>query len=338
MRIGGGVNMKQPYFTGPFASLCEQFVSQKKALGIGFLTGEKRLRQFDNFCKQYQIDNFTLTEDLVIAYSKRKPNESDNSRRDRICVVRTFAIFLQKQGYKTFVLPELPKPGEPHKPYIFTKEEMNNIFNKLDSLEVSNFTTSYLMFPALFRLLYGCGLRISEALSLTKGDIDTNEWVVHVLNGKNGRERFVPMSKSLIVNFKLFLKTAHANSDNDRPLFYNKNNLAYSKGTVSRVFKNILWDVGIPYLGGNAGPRVHDIRHTFMCHNIRKWAENNIPINSKLIILSKYVGHTSVRSTEWYLRLTSENYPHIREICEAEFSFMYKNILDNQNFKEDLYE
>ncbi len=86
--------------------------------------------------------------------------------------------------------------------------------------------------------------------------------------------------------------------------------------------------MGIPYLGVNAGPRVHDIRHTFMCHNIRKWAEEGIPIYSKLPVLSKYVGHTSVSATQWYLRLTAENYPHIREVCERKLGGMYAGVLD----------
>jgi integrase len=68
------------------------------------------------------------------------------------------------------------------------------------------------------------------------------------------------------------------------------------------------------------------MRHTFICHNIQRWAEAGIPIHSKLIILSKYVGHASTNSTQWYLRLTAEVYPHIREICERELSGFYANI------------
>jgi hypothetical protein len=72
-----------------------------------------------------------------------------------------------------------------------------------------------------------------------------------------------------------------------------------------------------------------------MCHNIQQWAEQGIPIHSKLPILSKYVGHTSVSATQWYLRLTSEVFPHIREICERELGGMYYGILDEMMIAND---
>ena len=51
--------------------------------------------------------------------------------------------------------------------------------------------------PLLFRMLYGCGLRISEALALLKSDVDLKDGVLHIRHGKNDRERIVPMSVSL---------------------------------------------------------------------------------------------------------------------------------------------
>lgn len=320
--------MKTPYFTGPFAPMCELFVMQKRATGLVYDSQAKRLRQFDNFCKDYDIQNYSITEELIAAYCIRHPNESDTSRRDRIFIVRTFASFLVKQGYTAYILPELPKRGEPHKPYVFTKDEMQLLFKRLDAIEASNFSTGHLVFPLLFRVLYGCGLRIFEALSLLKCDVDTEKGVLYIRRGKNGRERINPMSDSLIEECKRFLTEAHRDTPNDMPLFYSKTREAYSRCSINRQFRNYLWDVGIPYLGINAGPRVHDIRHTFICHNIQRWAEEGIPIYSKLPILSQYVGHTSISATQWYLRLTAEVYPHIRETCERELGGMYDGILD----------
>ena len=54
--------MEKAYFTGPFASLCETFVAQKKAAGAVYDTQAKRLRQFDNLCKAHHRTNRTITE------------------------------------------------------------------------------------------------------------------------------------------------------------------------------------------------------------------------------------------------------------------------------------
>jgi integrase len=324
--------MQEPYFTGPFAPMCELFVNQKRATGLVYITQAKRLRQFDNFCKNYDIQNYEITEALVTAYCVRLPNENDNSRRDRVYIMRTFAEFLTVQGYPSYVLPETPKRVAPHTPYIFTKDEIKRLFERIDSIEVTNFSTGHLMFPLLFRILYGCGLRIFEALSLLKRDVDIDAGILHVNHGKNDRERIVPMSASLRDKCQTFLMEAHSGTPDDIPLFYTKNRTAFSQHAIGRQLRNFLWDIGIPYQGKEVGPRIHDLRHTFICHNIHRWAESGIPIQSKLPILSKYVGHATTSATQWYLRLTAEVYPHIREICERELGGMYEAI---PGFRED---
>lgn len=55
----------------------------------------------------------------------------------------------------------------------------------------------------------------------------------------------------------------------------------------------------------------HDLRHTFVCHRLNQWASNEVDLTAMLPILSKYLGHTSISATSWYLRLTAEAYPGI---------------------------
>lgn len=314
-------------FTGSFAPMCELFVSQKQATGCKYETGAKRLRQFDDFAKNYNIQNYQMTSELVNDYCKQKSTEGANSRRDRIYIMWTFAEFLAAQGYPCSCLPpDKPKPVAAHTPYIFTKDEMSAIFQKLDSMPATNFTTRHIMFPMLFRLLYGCGLRISEALMLKKEDIDIQKGIIYVQHGKGNKERIVAMSDSLRRKCDEFIKIAHHETDENVPFFYTKNFSRLSTSSVNYGFREILWDIGIPYYGKNIGPRIHDLRHTFICHNIQKWAESGVPIHSKLPVLSKYVGHSSTNATQWYIKLTAESYPHIRRVCEQELGGIYKNI------------
>ena len=79
--------------------------------------------------------------------------------------------------------------------YIFSKEELSRLFNRLDQLEPNNYTTGYMVFPALFRTVYGCGLRISEALKLQKADVDIADGLLHIRHGKNDKERILPVSR-----------------------------------------------------------------------------------------------------------------------------------------------
>jgi len=318
---------EQPFFNGPFAPMCDLFVKQRRIAGALYESRSKVLRHFDDFCKDFDVKDYTITEELILAYSVKRPNEADNTRAERLSTVRSFAQFLAGQGYSSYVFVEIPKRNSQHVPYIFTQEELKRFFERVDEITPHKTTNAHLVFPILFRTLYCCGLRISEATSLQKRDFDTENGILRVRHGKNNRERIVPVSQSLRDELNGFVALMHTETTDETPLFYTREQTKYAASTLSNRFRHLLWDVGIPYRGKLAGPRLHDLRHTFICRNIQQWAEQDIPIHTKLSALSKYVGHETVSSTQWYLRLTAEAYPHIRDICERELSGLYAAIL-----------
>lgn len=58
---------KKPFFTGPFAPMCESYVAQKRASGLYYDQQAKLLRLFDNFCKEYEIENYRITKEIALA-------------------------------------------------------------------------------------------------------------------------------------------------------------------------------------------------------------------------------------------------------------------------------
>ena len=87
----------------------------------------------------------------------------------------------------------------------------------------------------------------------------------------------------------------------------------YCVSAIERNFRSVMWKAGIPYGGDLYGPRLHDLRHSFACHTLYSWVKNNEDLMTLLPILSKYLGHSGVMSTQWYLRLTAEFYPDVTE-------------------------
>lgn len=315
---------EKPYFTGPFAPMCEAFVAQKRACGLDYSQQALLLRMFDNFCKDYEVQKYIVTEEIALAWAQLRPNEKDITRHGRVSEMQRFSEYLRGQGYPSYLYPELPKYSHTHIPYIFTKEELHRIFTRLEKLEVvSGAPYRHLALPLLIRMLYGCGLRISEALKLDKCDVDLENGTLHIRHGKNDNERIVPMSETLTAECSAFMLAAHKNTTEKTPFIYAKGRKRYSNSYIGKFFRGILWDAGIPYRGEDYGPRVHDLRHTFACHNIQAWAENGVSIHNQLLVLSRYLGHTSVSATQWYLRLTVQTYPHIQDICERELGGIY---------------
>lgn len=305
-------------FTGPFAPMCEAFIRQKQALGYKYISGYWILRSFDSFSKNYDVQNYALTKEMVQEWSKRRPNESEPHRSARVLELQKLAFFLNQQGYGGYIAPPQKHTHSCHTPYIFTHDEMRRIFVEADQIEPSPYSPAkHIVFPVLYRMLYGCGFRISELLHLCLEDVDIQEGIVHVRHGKNDNERYVPMSPSLTARCAAFISETHTGHLPYSPFFFKKDGSYYTVSNIEKHFRDLLWITGIPYRGQKIGPRLHDIRHTFVCHRLNQWAMEGADLMALLPVLSKYIGHANMATTQWYLRLTAEAYPDVTAKVDA---------------------
>lgn len=304
-------------FTGPFAPMLTEFVVQKRALGYQYIAGYWVLRKFDSFSMNYDVVDYALTKEIVEAWGQKQPNESDVYWTNRILYLQQFAAFLKGQGYSGHTAEMHKSRRSQFKAYVFTHEEMKKLLNVIDSMDYSPSSPyKHLAFPLLYRMLYGCGFRISELLNLKLSDVDTENALVHVLHAKNDNERFVPMAETLNLRCKNYIETVHQDHAPDHPFFFKKDGSKYTVSGIEKHFREMLWFAGIPYRGQKNGPRVHDIRHTFICHRLNAWAQEKADLMTLIPILSKYVGHTGAPSTQWYLKLTAEAFPDVMEAME----------------------
>ncbi len=304
-------------FSGPFAPLLTEFVAQKRAVGYQYLSGYWVLHKFDRFSKEYEVIDYALTKEIVEAWGQKQPNESDVYWSNRILYLQHFATFLSGQGYSGYIANVHKSRYSQFKAYVFTHEEMKKIFAAADAMEFSPCSPyKHLSFPLLYRMLYGCGFRISELLNLKLSDVDTEKGCVHIIHAKNDNERFVPMSESLNLRCKTYIEAVHKEHDPEFPFFFKKDGSGYTVSNIEKHFREMLWFAGIPYRGQKIGPRVHDVRHTFICHRLNIWAHEKRDLMTMLPILSHYVGHACMSSTQWYLKLTAEAFPDVLEAME----------------------
>ena len=96
--------------------------------------------------------------------------------------------------------------------------------------------------------------------------------------------------------------------------------------TPEKWFRKTLHSAGIPFIGGTHGPRVHDLRHTFAVHTLMNQVRAGKDIYSILPLLSVFLGHKHLASTETYVRLTCEMFPEINEQVSAVPSFIFPTI------------
>jgi integrase len=297
----------------------DSFIKEKKISGYSFRMQERWMHQFKLLCENMPHTPEYGTVDLMDDFCTRNPSESIATKQKRQCLMRQFAVYLNKHGIMT-ALPEPPEKyfSYPKRvPYIFTQQELAALFKTIDSWEATPYSrgNSTIIDPLIFRLAYGCGMRIMEILTLRRVDADSEKRVIHIRCGKNGRKRCIPMAASLSRRCAEYKRTMLSECNDEEFLFPGiKRNSHASHEATGRRFKEYLWKAGIPYT--DKGPVIHDLRHSYCVHRLKDWVLSGADITNLLPYMSAYLGHADFRGTEYYLRLTADLYPDIIEKLE----------------------
>ncbi len=300
-------------FTGPFKDYCYRYVGYKRDLGFSF--GESSLyllKNMDDYFKQYNISSPVLTKNMVEDFVSHRDAESVRTQHMRMSLIRQFSLFMNRIGFDFFVFPyELIPIPKTFTPYIFTHDEIEQIINIVDNLTYIPQSKFYhLIYPMLFRMLYGCGLRINEALSLKKTEVDLVNGTLTITKAKSGTSRLVPMSWSLTDYCRHYAAKMGFDMSIEGYFYPSRDTGRYNRTPVYVKLKQFMKKAGI-FSDGSVGPRVHDIRHTFAVHALEKMIKDGQDVYCTLPVLSTYLGHRGIESTEKYLRLTEAAYASI---------------------------
>lgn len=309
-----------------FAQPIQDYIAQKRALGLKYDKESSIFYEFDRFILENDINTPVLSKEIVEAWTMHRPNEKRKNQRYRLNFTKRFVLFLQQNEYSAY-LPSVKittRDDDDFVPYVFTNEELSKLFDFFDSMSPSRqYPNGHLVIPLLFRTLVCCGLRASEAAKLRIGDVDLEYGVLQVLEAKNSKKRYVPLSESLLFAYQRFASIIHGNSEPDDYFFPNARKNAHSTTAIYERFREALWQCNIQHKGRGYGPRVHDLRHTFAVHCMRKFEKEKKDIVLSLPYLSVYLGHYDMTKTQKYLRLVADCYP---EVIEKQCEYLGKTI------------
>ena len=310
-----------PEFISIHAELLQDYIAYKRSLGYKFRY-DYSMAQFDHFLYENNYQSISLSRDICRNWEERRPNETDANRYQRVGLIHNYALYLQKRGFQTHVPEHQYRFRSTFTPYVFTHQELQRFFEACD-LPSGNVSPA---FPAVFRIIYGCGLRKEEALEIRIQDINFEERLLYIKNGKNNQERMLPLSKSVTsIVFNYYSKYRKDAMPEDY-LFVTRHKGKIHGNTLYCRFRVLLEQAGISHGGRGKGPRIHDLRHTFSVHTLAKMAEKGIDLYCFLPILSKYLGHKSILATEGYLRLTAELYPKLIDDINKTCAYIYPEV------------
>ncbi len=289
-------------------------VAEKRSVGYKYVAEERVLCRFCAFCSArfpgLDAPSEAAVEAWVAAAQERGVKPA--TLQALVAPLRELARWLARRGVPAYVLPAgmLPRPSR-YVPHIYTDEELEALFAQTDRCHYcSAVPFRHLVMPVLFRTIYACGLRASEARLLRFADVDIDAGVVQVRDAKGGKDRQVPVSEPL----RRRLAGYHAQiagRTGGEWFFPGASSGPLTVGNIDRNFRRFLWQARISHGGRGHGPRVHDLRHAFAVHNLRGWFARGEDVGALLPVLQTYMGHASPNDTAYYLRLTAESYPHI---------------------------
>lgn len=165
-------------------------------------------------------------------------------------------------------------------PDILTVKQVSDVLNQ----------TKQLRYQVFFITLYSLGLRLSEGLNLTIHDIDKSTMLVHVRDGKGGKDRMVPLPEQTLLALRNYWKT-HRHARLIFPGLQVNTKTHMDKGGVQKSLKKVLHDCRIKKF---ISP--HSLRHCYATHLL----EQGLDLRS----LQQLLGHASLNTTARYTQLT----------------------------------
>ena len=293
---------------GAWPDLFDEFVAYKHGLGYAY----PRSSVFDVRLLSRHLAGFptvkeVLTQEMAESFYAPDGRRTPGTLRQRRGVVRQFALFLRWKQVDCWVPPgpgeHVPEPR--CTPRIITVEEMARIIAWVDQGQPSPWSPAgHIVFAAMIRVLWCCGLRIGEAANLTVGDVDLTAGVFTIRGAKHGHTRLVPMSTTLSRDMNAYAARMGLTAvDGGRAFFPNPRGLAYDTMAASNRVRKTMAGAGVT-VDGIRPPRAHDIRHSYAVHALQKMQDDGVDPYTSLPLLSTFMGHRTIQATEYYLRLT----------------------------------
>jgi len=310
-----------------FATVVADYIAEKRATGYRFAKETQVLRRIVELRNQIGGEDPCLSAELANRWIKKTPWETETNRSARTSVLRGLSLFMVRMGYNAVAVPWrlAPLVDYAYTPHIFSEHQLEAVLATVDRLcEKGVSSHSDLVFPLVFRILIGCGTRITETLRIEKKDVDLGNGMLVLLNTKNGKQRLIPMAESLTRRCRLYARDSQlVPGIASSPWFFpNAQGVPYDAGSLYAFFRTALRLEGISHGGRGRGPRLHDLRHTFAVRVLNRWVREGKDLTTALPYLAIYMGHEGLKASQHYLRLTATMFPHLVSTVEKQFGWV----------------
>ncbi len=289
----------------------EEYLTIRRSLGFELSTLACHVRNFIDFAEGEGASY--ITTELALRWAQLSTEAQPATRAARLASVRRFAAWRSTTDPRTQVPPEglLPHRYRRTRPYIYSDDEIGRIVLTAGELASPKGLRAR-TYSTIFGLLAVTGMRVSEAVSLDRNDVDLEARVLTIRRTKFGKTRLVPVHPSTRDVLRAY------GQQRDRivrvsltPGFFVSERGTRISGSAARyTFAKVSREIGLraPVKGHRHGhgPRLHDMRHRFAVRTLIDWYRAGLDVEREIPKLATYLGHVHVHDTYWYLEAVPE--------------------------------
>ena len=198
---------------------CENYIAFKRASGLKAEKESLKLHRFVSYAEQWEPGVTTVSKESAERWAAMSPEETPTNQQSRKDTVRRFAQYLISHDIEAYVYQKYRYVPTNFVPYIFTNEELSRFFTACDNTRTPDLTRSDVT-ALIFRMLYACGMRVSEALNLKVRDVDLVQGVIRISDAKFDKERLLPVHNALLARMKKYSQKVLTFAGNDSPFLH----------------------------------------------------------------------------------------------------------------------
>lgn len=282
----------------------EEYVAYRRALGYQIRTEAQMLQSFARYADDSGHQG-PLTTELALRWARLPERSARLYQARRLEVVRTLARYLAPREPGTEIPPRgLLGPAHARGPaFLYSESDIAALIEAARKLTPTGGLRP-LTYATLVGLLACTGLRITEALTLRADDVDLQVGVLTIRRTKFRKSRLVPLHTSALESIRDYAadRDRSCGRNPDMTFFVSATGHRLPYTTVRHTFHGLLRQAmpgAVP--AGRIRPRLHDLRHTFVCRRLLAWYRDGVDIDRVIDQLATYLGHVKVSDTYWYL-------------------------------------
>ena len=288
----------------------ENYLNERRRLGFGLRTPGYSIHSFARYIDALNSQE-PLTVEIMADWARQDQGNTGkpSTWARRLKHLRSFCRYLLQFEPRTEVPDDsvFGRIGQRLAPHIYSEQEI------IDLLAAARNLGSFIpglrgaTYETLFGLIASSGLRVSEAVHLLDTDVDLKSGMLTIRQTKFAKSRHVPLHPSTVEVLKQYRSQRNLSIEvtDDTPFFIGTRGRHLGHGLdlrqVHRVFIDLRNQLGWINRGAHNGPRIHDLRHTFVVHRVLLWHAQGLDVDQQMLALSTYVGHAMVTNTYWYL-------------------------------------